>query len=173
VGRYDNPIRRTGRPGYIGWRFLGSLKNRNRNSIIGFFKPLQIRALYSTKFQDENVPENERIEEGIPSPVSSVEASGQATWVGGIDTLESIPGPIKRLQTPEPVFVELLRSPRIDSQPGGPVRQPYLTYRPARLHRLAESIPGLFKRLQHQIQDENVPKNKRIEEGIQFSPCHL
>jgi hypothetical protein len=29
----------------------------------------------------------------------------------------------------------------IDSQPGGPVRQPYLTYRPARLHRLAESIP--------------------------------
>jgi hypothetical protein len=26
-------------------------------------------------------------------------------------------------------------------QPGGPVRQPYLTHRPARLHRLAESIP--------------------------------
>ncbi len=24
---------------------------------------------------------------------------------------------------------------------GGPVRQPYLTYRPAMLHRLAESIP--------------------------------
>jgi hypothetical protein len=34
-----------------------------------------------------------------------------------------------------------LRSPGIDSQHGGPVRQPYLTHRPARLHRLAESIP--------------------------------
>ncbi len=30
----------------------------------------------------------------------------------------------------------------IDSQPGGgPVRQPYKTYRLARLHRLAESVP--------------------------------
>jgi hypothetical protein len=29
-------------------------------------------------------------------------------------------------------------------------RQPYLTYRPARLHRLAKSIPGLLKRLQIQ-----------------------
>jgi hypothetical protein len=35
-----------------------------------------------------------------------------------------------------------------DSQPGGPVRQSYLTYRPARLHRLAESITGLIKVLQ-------------------------
>ncbi len=41
----------------------------------------------------------------------------------------------------EPVFVDLLRSPRIDSQPVGPVRQPYLSYRPARLHGLAKSIP--------------------------------
>jgi hypothetical protein len=40
---------------------------------------------------------------------------------------------------PEPEFVNLLRSPGIDSQSGGPVRQPYLTYRPVRLHRLAES----------------------------------
>jgi hypothetical protein len=48
----------------------------------------------------------------------------------------------------ELVFVDLLRSPRIDSQPGGPVRQPYLSYRPDRLHRLAESNPGLNKRLQ-------------------------
>jgi hypothetical protein len=35
--------------------------------------------------------------------------------------------------------------------PGGPVRQPYLSYRPAMLHRLAESIPwtitGLLKSL--------------------------
>ncbi len=41
----------------------------------------------------------------------------------------------------EPVFVNFLKSPGIDSQPVGPVRQPYLTYRPARLHRLAESVP--------------------------------
>ncbi len=41
---------------------------------------------------------------------------------------------------PAPVFVDLLRSPGIDFQPGGPVRQPYLSYRPTRLHRLAESI---------------------------------
>ncbi len=40
----------------------------------------------------------------------------------------------------EPEFVNLLRSPGIDSQPGGLVRQNYLTYRPARLHRLVELI---------------------------------
>jgi hypothetical protein len=44
-------------------------------------------------------------------------------------------------QDPEPIFVGLLRSPGIDSLPGGPVQQPYLTYQPVRLHRLAESIP--------------------------------
>jgi hypothetical protein len=49
---------------------------------------------------------------------------------------------------PEPLFVNPLKSPGIDSQPGGPVRQPFLTYRPDRLHRLAESIPRLHKRLQ-------------------------
>ncbi len=52
----------------------------------------------------------------------------------------------------EPVFVNLLRSPEIDSLPGEPVRQPYLSYRPARLHRLPESIPRNrflgYKRLQ-------------------------
>ncbi len=32
---------------------------------------------------------------------------------------------------PEPEFVNLLRSPRIDSRPGGQVRQPYLMYRPS------------------------------------------
>jgi hypothetical protein len=40
----------------------------------------------------------------------------------------------------EPVFVDLLRSPGIDSQHGRPGRQPYLSYRPARLHRLAEPV---------------------------------
>jgi hypothetical protein len=48
----------------------------------------------------------------------------------------------------EPEFVNIVRSLGTDSQPGGPVRQPYFTYRPARLHRLAESIPRLLKRLQ-------------------------
>ncbi len=38
--------------------------------------------------------------------------------------------------------------PGIYSQEGGSVRQPYLSYRPARLLRLAKSIPGLHKRLQ-------------------------
>jgi hypothetical protein len=46
-----------------------------------------------------------------------------------------------RRQYTEPVFVDLLRGPGIDSQPGGPVRQPYFSYRSARLHRLAKSIP--------------------------------
>jgi hypothetical protein len=40
----------------------------------------------------------------------------------------------------------------MDSQPGGPVRHPNLLYRLARLHRLAESIPGLLKRLHIQAQ---------------------
>jgi hypothetical protein len=46
-------------------------------------------------------------------------------------------------------------SPEIDSKESTPptyvalqVRQPYLTYRAAKLHRLAESIPGILKRLQ-------------------------
>jgi hypothetical protein len=45
------------------------------------------------------------------------------------------------LSNTEPIFANLCSSPGIDSQPGGPLRQPYLLYRPARLHRLAESIP--------------------------------
>jgi hypothetical protein len=41
------------------------------------------------------------------------------------------------LGTPETVFVNLLRSSGIDNTEG----QPYLSYRPSRLNRLAESIP--------------------------------
>ncbi len=37
-------------------------------------------------------------------------------------------------------MVNLLKSLGNDSQPDGPARQPYLTYRPANLQRLAESI---------------------------------
>jgi hypothetical protein len=40
----------------------------------------------------------------------------------------------------EPVFVHPLRSPGIDSKPGGPVRQPFYSYRPARLHKPAQSM---------------------------------
>ncbi len=72
----------------------------------------------------------------------------KATYNGGIDSLESIPGLLISLKIralaparPEPVFVDLLWSPGIDSQPGGPARQLYLSYRPSRLHRLAESVP--------------------------------
>ncbi len=56
--------------------------------------------------------------------------------------------PIDSLKIPEPVFVNLLRSPGIDSQPGRPDRRPYLLYRPAMLDRLAELNPGLLYRLQ-------------------------
>jgi hypothetical protein len=42
---------------------------------------------------------------------------------------------------PEPVFAGHLGRPGIDFQPGGPVRQPYFSYRPVRLHKLAKSIP--------------------------------
>jgi hypothetical protein len=50
----------------------------------------------------------------------------------------------------EPVFVNLLRSPGIDFPilAGRYDSTTYLSYRPARLHRLVESIPGLHKRLQ-------------------------
>jgi hypothetical protein len=56
-----------------------------------------------------------------------------------------------------PVFVNILRSPGIDSQPGGPVRQPYLSYRPAMTLQTGgidslESIPGLLKCLQIRAQ---------------------
>ncbi len=54
---------------------------------------------------------------------------------------------------PEPIFVDLLRCPGINSQAGGLVRQPYLSYRPAGLQNaggidISESIPGLRKRLE-------------------------
>jgi hypothetical protein len=55
----------------------------------------------------------------------------------------------------EPVFVNLLRSPGNDSQPGGPI-QIGMSYRPSRLKRLAESIPGLPKRLQIRAQERTV-----------------
>jgi hypothetical protein len=52
-----------------------------------------------------------------------------------------IKSPVMRMLPAEPEFVNLLRSPGIYYQPCGSVRQPYLSYRPVRLHRLAESTP--------------------------------
>ncbi len=46
-----------------------------------------------------------------------------------------------KFMSSEPEFLNLLGSPGIDSQPGGRVRQPYLSYRPAKPHWMAESIP--------------------------------
>ncbi len=48
---------------------------------------------------------------------------------------------VQYITSSEPVFADLLRRPGIDFQPGGTVRQPYFSYRPVRLHRLAKSIP--------------------------------
>jgi hypothetical protein len=47
--------------------------------------------------------------------------------------------------TTESVFVNLLIAQK--STPGVPVQQPYVSYLPASLHRVAGSIPGLLKRL--------------------------
>jgi hypothetical protein len=61
------------------------------------------------------------------------------------------PVPLPLIKTkPEPEFVNLLRSPGIDSRPGWPIRQPHLTYRPARLHIGWRNrfLHGLLKRLQ-------------------------
>ncbi len=56
----------------------------------------------------------------------------------------------------EPVFVNLLGSPEIDSRPGRPAQQPYLTYRPVGLHTggiaSSESITELHERLQMRAQ---------------------
>jgi hypothetical protein len=62
-----------------------------------------------------------------------------------IDSKESIPPAyvarravrqtyLYSVPSPHRLFVNLLRSTGIDSQHGGPVRQPYLLYRPARLY---------------------------------------
>jgi hypothetical protein len=47
-----------------------------------------------------------------------------------------------RENTPVPEFVNLFRNPGIDSQPGGPIRQPYLTS--ARIDRIDSWAPYTF-----------------------------
>jgi hypothetical protein len=56
-------------------------------------------------------------------------------------------------RSPEPEYVNLSRSPGIDSQSGGPLQQLFLTYWLARQHTVGwqnrlESISGLLKSLQ-------------------------
>ncbi len=63
---------------------------------------------------------------------------GKRWWWGGGGM--ALFRPPSLISISEPEFVNLLR---IDSKPCGPSRQPYLTYRPARLYRLAESIIGI------------------------------
>ena len=69
------------------------------------------------------------------------------------------------MENTEPELVNLLRGPGIDSLPSGPVLQPYLTYRPARLHWLAERIPGLHKRLQIRALSCNLTIHKKTKQG--------
>ncbi len=77
----------------------------------------------------------------------------------------------------EPELVNLLRSPGIDFQPGGPVRQPYMTHRPARLHRLAESIPELFKSKQIRalwsplFRETYIDHDDTVSTGTTLSDC--
>ncbi len=67
--------------------------------------------------------------------------AGLEKWAGWNGQFSRFPR--QRLVCTEPVFVNLLRSPESDSQPGGIDSTTYLSYRPARLHRLAESIPQI------------------------------
>ncbi len=52
-----------------------------------------------------------------------------------------MPSPHRLFKNSSSVFADLLGRPGIDFQPGGPVRQPYFSYRPVRLHTLTKSIP--------------------------------
>jgi hypothetical protein len=81
----------------------------------------------------------------------------------------------KILQTcrpPEPVFVDLLRRLGIDSQPGGPVRNPICRTGAGELDS-SESIPGLHKRLQIRAQfilaDRIAPQFKWLENTFNAS----
>jgi hypothetical protein len=69
----------------------------------------------------------------VPAPWCIFKRSmGTGNWVGiGLLYLP-----------PRARFFKPFKEPGIDSQPGGPVWQPYLLYRLTRLNRLAESIRG-------------------------------
>jgi hypothetical protein len=71
----------------------------------------------------------------------------------------------------EPEFVNLLTG--IDSQPGGPVRQPYLRTGPVDYTRLAESIPWLHKRLriraQFAVRGSRTPRSLRADSKLIYT----
>ncbi len=52
------------------------------------------------------------------------------------------------LERAEPEFVNIYEAQESIPSLAGLYDNPYMTYRPFKLHRLAESIPGLLKRLQ-------------------------
>ncbi len=79
----------------------------------------------------------------FPSPIGAIGKVQLIFWCGERSAHPIVPviPAFQSFKHSEPVFVNLLWSPGIDFMPAVPVRQPYLSYRPARLHRLAESIP--------------------------------
>jgi hypothetical protein len=75
--------------------------------------------------------------------IEEIKSSFISELTNGVSSVPSR-DPWRGKNRPESVFVNLLRSPGIDSQPGGPVRQPFMTYRPVRLAEFdsLESILG-------------------------------
>jgi hypothetical protein len=78
--------------------------------------------------------------ESVMSP-ENVNFKAQIEFVFGFSPSPYPPSEIHFYDRSEPVFADLLWGPGIDFQPGGPVRQPYVSYRHVRQHRLAKSIP--------------------------------
>ncbi len=64
-----------------------------------------------------------------------------------------------------------LKEPRNRSQPGGPVHQPCLSYRPTRLHSLAESIPR--NRFLGSINVYKYGLWKQVSIGLSYRPASL
>jgi hypothetical protein len=136
----------------LPWFFISKITNRRQVDFVFVLAPLEYR---STSVQNFSLcyKSKSSIESRSALCTLSVHAKKKEKKFF-IENLGSILGKI-RIPTPvldyvlensEPVFVNLLRSPGIDSisQPhAGLVRQPYLTYRHAmvHVHKLAESIP--------------------------------
>ncbi len=83
--------------------------------------------------------------------------------------MPALPPSIPALSSSEPVFLNLLKCPGIDSQPGGSVRQPYLTYRPVRLCSLAESIH--WNRFLGSLNDYKYGLCMHTQSDFVFLPC--
>ncbi len=68
---------------------------------------------------------------------------------------------------------EPFKEPKNRFQPGRPVRKPYLKYRPARLHRLAEPIPGLLNRFQIHAQGKAPSKYFLLRKCLGLLVCFV